>query len=95
MDPADLPSHGKFGDSEFTVLLYELKADLNAYLAARPGAPGSLKEIIDFNERNKSKEMPYFGQDIFIKAEAKGPLSTQGVHRRAGSESATLAQRRH
>jgi amidase len=77
VDPADLPSHGKFGDSEFTVLLYELKADLNAYLAARPGAPGSLKEIIDFNERNKSKEMPYFGQDIFIKAEAKGPLSTK------------------
>jgi len=77
VDPADLPSHGKFGESEFMVLLYELKADLNAYLAARPGAPGSLKEIIDFNNRNKSKEMPYFDQDIFIKAEAKGPLSTK------------------
>jgi len=77
IDPADLPSHGKFGESEFMVLLYELKADLNAYLGARPGAPGSLKEIIDFNERNKEKEMPYFGQDIFIKAEAKGPLTTK------------------
>jgi len=77
VDPADLPSHGKFGDSEFLVLLYELKADLNTYLAARPGAPGSLKEIIDFNERNKSKEMPYFGQDIFVKAEAKGPLTSK------------------
>jgi amidase len=77
IDPADLPSHGKFGESEFMVLLYELKADLNAYLAGRPGAPGSLKEIIDFNERNKDKEMPYFAQDVFIKAEAKGPLSSK------------------
>jgi amidase len=77
IDPADLPSHGKFGDTEFTVLLYELKADLNAYLAARPGAPASLKDIIEFNERNKNKEMPYFGQDIFIKAEAKGPLNSK------------------
>ncbi len=75
VDPADLPSHGKFNDSEFTVLLYELKADLNAYLAARPGAPASLKDIIDFNDRNREKEMPYFGQDIFLKAEAKGPLT--------------------
>jgi amidase len=77
IDPADLPSHGKFGESEFMVLLYELKADLNAYLAGRPGAPGSLKEIIDFNERNKDKEMPYFAQDVFIKAEAKGPLTSK------------------
>jgi amidase len=77
VDPTDLPTHGKFDDTEFLVLLYELKADLNAYLAARPGAPGSLKDIIDFNESNRDKEMPYFGQDIFIKAEAKGPLSTK------------------
>jgi amidase len=77
VDPADLPSHGKFDDTEFTVLLYELKADLNAYLAGRPGAPASLKEIIDFNEKNKGKEMPYFGQDIFLKAESKGPLTSK------------------
>jgi amidase len=77
VDPADLPTHGKFDDTEFLVLLYELKADLNAYLANRPGAPGSLKDIIDFNDRNRDKEMPYFAQDIFIKAEAKGPLTTK------------------
>ena len=78
VDPADLDSHGKFDDSEFTVLLYELKADLNAYLAGRPDASvHSLKDIIDFNERNKDKEMPYFAQDIFIKAEAKGPLTSK------------------
>ena len=75
IDPADLPTHGKFNDSEFLVLQYELKADLNAFLAGRPGAPKSLKEIIDFNDKNRDKEMPYFGQDIFIKAEAKGPLT--------------------
>jgi amidase len=75
IDPADLPTHGKFNDTEFTVLQYELKADLNAYLANRPGAPASLKAIIEFNEQNRAKEMPYFGQDIFLKAEAKGPLT--------------------
>lgn len=77
IDPADLPSHGKFDKSEFLVLLYELKADLNAYLAGRPGAPGSLKDVIEFNQHNRDKEMPYFAQDIFIKAEAKGPLTTK------------------
>jgi amidase len=59
------------------VFLYELKADLNAYLKKLgPSAPvKSLREIIDFNEKNRDKEMPYFGQDIFIKSEAKGPLT--------------------
>jgi amidase len=77
VDPADLPTHGKFDDTEFLVLLYELKTDLNAYLAARPGAPGTLKDVIDFNQGNRDKEMPYFGQDIFLKAEAKGPLTSK------------------
>jgi amidase len=78
VDPADLESHGKFDDSEFMVLLYELKADLNTYLAGRPDAHvHSLKDIIEFNERNKSEEMPYFAQDIFIKADAKGPLTSK------------------
>jgi amidase len=77
VDPADLPTHGKFDDTEFQVLLYELNADLNAYLAGRPGAPASLRQIIDFNEKNKEKEMPFFGQDIFVKAESKGPLTSK------------------
>jgi amidase len=76
IDPADLPSHGKYDDSEFEVLLYEFKADLNKYLAERgAGVPRSLKELIDFNERNREREMPYFGQEIFIRAQAKGPLT--------------------
>ncbi len=77
VDPADLDSHGKFDNTELTVLMYELKADLNAYLAGRPGAPQSLEEIIAFNEHNKDREMPYFGQDLFIRAQAKGPLTTK------------------
>ena len=79
VDPADIETAGKFRDTEFTVFLYELKADLNAYLARLgPNAPvKTLKDIIDFNERNKEKEMPFFGQDIFLKAEEKGPLTTQ------------------
>lgn len=78
IDPADIPTIGKFDASEFEVLLYEFKADLNTYLKGRgPSAPQSLKELIDFNEKNRDREMPYFGQDIFIKAEAKGPLTSR------------------
>jgi len=79
VDPADIATTAKTGDNETKVLLYELKADLNAYLARLgPGAPvHTLKEVIEFNEKNASKEMPYFGQDMFIKAEAKGDLTTQ------------------
>ena len=79
VDPADIPTQGKFDDSEFEVLLYEFKADLNAYLAGLgPAAPvRSLKDVIEFNEKNREREMPYFGQDIMIKAEAKGPLTSK------------------
>lgn len=77
VDPVAIETHGKFDDSEFLAFQYEFKADLNTYLARLgPAAPvHTLKEVIDFNEKNREKEMPYFGQDIFLKAEAKGPLS--------------------
>ena len=77
VDPADADALGQLSDAEGIVLQYDLKTDLNAYLARLgPDAPvHSLKEIIEFNERNKKTEMPYFGQDTFIKAEARGPLT--------------------
>ena len=77
IDPADIPTAGKFDDSELEVLLYEFKADLNEYLRSLgPRAPvKSLKEIIDFNEQYRNREMPWFGQDIMTKAQAKGPLT--------------------
>ncbi len=77
IDPTDIPTLGQFGDSEFEVLLYEFKAGLNAYLAQLgPSAPvRTLEEIIAFNEANKAKELPFFGQETFLKAQAKGPLT--------------------
>src|SRR6266567_1042510 len=76
-DPGDIPTQGKFDDSELEVLLYEFKTDLNNYLTSLgPRAPvKTLKEIIDFNEQYRDREMPYFDQDLFIKAQAKGPLT--------------------
>jgi len=77
VDPADIETLGKFDDTELLVFMYELKADLNAYLAGLgPTAPvRTLKDIIEFNERNHQKELAYFGQDLFLKAESKGPLT--------------------
>ena len=78
VDPADIETRRKYGDSGFDVLLYEFKTDLNKYLAAlnEEVAVHSLKEIIEFNEANKEASMPYFGQEILIQAEEKGDLST-------------------
>jgi amidase len=79
IDPVPFPSRGKLSGPELEVLLYEFKADLNAYLASLgPNTPRrTLRAVIDFNIRNRDREMPYFGQDLFLKAEAKGPLSEQ------------------
>jgi amidase len=78
VDPANIATLGKFDDTEFDVLLFEFKADLNQYLtwlgAASP--VHSLKEVIAFNAAHKDEEMPYFGQEIMEMAEKKGPLTT-------------------
>jgi len=76
VDPAELPSHGELDEDELEVLLYEFKADLNAYLACRPGARvRSLADVIAFNRRHRAEEMPYFEQDLFERAQAKGGLA--------------------
>jgi len=79
IDPADIPTAGKFDDSESEVLSYEFKNDLNLYLGALgPKAPvHSLADVIAFNDSHREQEMPYFGQDIMIKAQAKGPLTSK------------------
>jgi len=79
VDPVEIETSGKFGETEFLGFMYELKADLNAYLAwLGPNAPvKTLKDVIEFNEKNAAKEMPYFGQENFLKAEEKGPLSAK------------------
>ena len=77
IDPADPGSIGDMGVPEWTVLLYEFKADLNAYLSQLgPEAPvRSLEEIIEFNERESARQMPWFGQEILLLAQEKGPLT--------------------
>ena len=83
----------QYDEAELEVLLYEFKADLNAYLAGLgPSAPvKSLQEIIDFNEKNRDREMPFFGQDLFVRAQKKGPL-TDPVYRRALARGQRLAR---
>jgi amidase len=77
VDPADIPHAGEYDDTEYTVLLYDFKDDLNKYLAGRgtTSSMKTLKDLIEFNEKNREKEMPYFGQEIFHQAQDKGPLT--------------------
>jgi amidase len=93
VDPADLPTHGKIDAPEFEVLLFEFKADLNKYLSGlAPGdGPRTLKALIEFNEKNREREMPYFGQELFTRAEAKGPL-TDPAYLKALRSSKLLSQ---
>lgn len=77
VDPVKMPTAGKFGDAEGVVLDYEFKAGLDAYFASLGSdAPvKSLAELIAFNEREKAREMPWFAQEIFVRAEKCGPLT--------------------
>lgn len=74
----ELPNKGKYEDAEFEVLLYEFKAHMKAYLATRgANVPvKSLADIIAFNEKNRDRELVWFGQDNMMKAEAKGDLNS-------------------
>jgi amidase len=77
VDPADIATIGNFGDSEFQVMLYEFKAGLNKYLGSVGDkvAVRSLKDIIEFNEKHAEQELKWFGQEILLRAEEKGPLT--------------------
>jgi amidase len=85
------PTFDKFGDDEFHDLLYEFKADLNQYLAGRNSRYKTLADLIRFNEENKDREMPFFGQDIFISAQKKGDLNSR-EYRLALQKSKTMTQ---
>lgn len=80
IDPLEFPSVSELGRFENEVLLYEFKAGINAYLATLGSNTRvrTLADLIEFNERNAEKEMPWFGQEVFIRAEAKGPLTETG-----------------
>ncbi len=94
VDPANIATAKQFGDDEYTVLLYEFKAGLNAYLAdIDPALPvHSLAELIEFNHLHRERAMPYFGQELFVLAQEKGDLAEE-TYRQARSESLRLAGR--
>ncbi len=87
VDPADITTAQEIKESQdvWTVLRYEFKHGLNAYLSTRIEDPAhpegrvltSLAEIIAFNSANRDREMPYFGQDIFEQAGATGGLNAE------------------
>ncbi len=82
---------GSMYDAEYEVLLYEFRADLNAYLESSAAPIQSLAGLIEFNAANSDAVMPDFGQDIFIDAEAKGPL-TDAAYIEALETSKRIAQ---
>jgi len=77
IDPADLATHGQFDAPEQEVMLYEFKDGINRYLSRLPASSPArtLKDLIAFNEKNRDREMPFFAQELFIQAQAKGPLT--------------------
>jgi amidase len=79
IDDCELSPGQEYGDSEFEVLLYEFKTDLNAFLATVDPALGirTMEDVIRFNEENKAKSMPFFGQEIFLQAVKKGGLDSK------------------
>jgi len=94
VDPVKIETAGKLGDDEYEVLLFEFKADLDRYLTELSMAAPirSLKEAIEFNARNHDRVMPYFGQEIFEQAQAKGPL-TDPKYKKALANSKRLSQK--
>lgn len=77
IDPVELIEESKFEHSETEVLLYDFKADLNAYLGklGPQARVHSLADVIAFNEQERARVMPYFGQDEMTAAQEKGPLT--------------------
>ncbi len=79
VDPVKLGSLGKFGSATGDVLSYEFKDGINRYLA-EPGRVTPMKTLADliaFNEAHRAEEMPFFGQEVFTSAQARGPLTDE------------------
>src|SRR4051812_25044454 len=79
VDPADIATGKALSDCELPILLHEFKADLNSYLATRGPTVRvhSLDELIAFNLREQARELPYFGQELFLQAQRTGGLDAK------------------
>jgi amidase len=93
VDPADLATHGQMDAPEQEVLFYEFKDGINRYLTLLPSATPArtLKDLIAYNEKNRAREMPFFAQELFIQAEAKGPL-TDAAYLKARADCVRLSR---
>jgi amidase len=94
VDPANIPNAGTYDDSELEVLLYEFKADLGKYLGGLgpPARVHSLADVIAFNEANRSREMSFFGQELMLQSQQKGPL-TDKAYRAALARNLRLSRK--
>src|SRR4029453_13216669 len=73
VDPADIPNVADTFDPEFTVLLCEFKDDIAPYLSElRNPDMRTLADLIAFNDAHADQELRWFGQEIFLLAEATG-----------------------
>ena len=91
VDPVRIPHLDGYGKAESIVLQYEFKHGINAYLATRKGLKvHSLADLIAFDKAHAAEEMPWFGQETFAAAEARGPL-TDKVYRDALAKLQRLA----
>lgn len=75
IDVTFTPDYSKIGTDRLDVLLYEFKTDLNKYLAGRGSKYKTLEALIKFNDENKERELPLFGQELFLQAQQKGELT--------------------
>jgi amidase len=87
-----IPTYDRWNDSELEVLLYEFKDGLNAYLAGSGSQHRSLEALIAWNKANADRVMTFFGQEMFERAQLKGPL-TDAAYRNARDESRRMAGR--
>lgn len=103
VDPVRVPNFNKLGKSELAVLHYEFKVDLDKYLGAlgSKARVHSMTDVIQFNEENKARVMPYFGQEHMLAAEEKS-LTAQKYrealarnHRLSRREGIDAAMRKH
>lgn len=91
VDDINIETGDVLWDAEYEVLLYEFKTDLNAYLESTDAPFTSLAELIEYNEAHSESVMPYFGQEIFLEAESRGPL-TDSAYLEALETSKSMAQ---